>query len=134
MDPHSTQKKGRSCISCHQDPRAVGLGTGELYYRNGKWQFQPAMAAASNIPGLAHPLDAFVDISGTSLVNTSKSTLRPFNNKEIGDIMYVGLCLDCHVDFRDGVMKNWRSVRPPQPCTASNLKEMQGRRGSEHVR
>ena len=126
MDPHSTQKKGRSCISCHQDPRAAGLGTGELYYRNGKWQFQPAMAAASGIPGLLHPLDAFVDISGTPLVNTSKSALRPFNNKEIEDILYVGLCVDCHADFKDSVMRNWQPGRPPQPCAASHLQEIRG--------
>lgn len=123
MDPHSTQKKGRSCISCHQDPRAAGLGAGELYYRNGAWLFQPVMAADSGIPGLVHPLDAFVGISGALFVNTSTSLLRPFNNKEIGTILYVGLCLDCHADFGDNVMRNWQPGRPPRPCEASGLKD-----------
>lgn len=79
------------------------------------------MRSETSVTGLRHPLDAFVDISGSPYVHTSKPTLRTFNRQELGNIMYVGLCLDCHADFHDRVMKEWRSGRPPEPCRDSGF-------------
>jgi hypothetical protein len=121
MDPHSTQKKGRTCISCHQDPRAVGLGTGSVRYTQGKWEFQNAMSSVPGILGLDHPLDAFENMAGSPLVHTSRPGLRTFSRKEIGNILYVGLCLNCHSDFSDSVMKNWQPGSAPAPCGRCNF-------------
>jgi len=121
MDPHSTRKKARSCISCHQDPRAAGLGTGTVRYADNEWKFFAAMSSDPAIPGLSHALDAFVDMAGTPLVHTSRPGLRTFNRKEIENIMYAGLCLDCHSDFSDSVMKNWQPGRAPEPCSRWNF-------------
>ncbi len=123
MDPHSTDKKGRTCVSCHTDPRAVGLGTGTLTYMRGTWNFMQAMWSQPAITGLNHPLDAFVDITGKPLVHTSRPGLRTFSRKEIENILYVGLCLKCHQNFKDSVMKNWRHGSPPEPCSRWNLQE-----------
>ena len=40
---HTTQRKGRSCISCHNNPLAIGYGRGVLTYqvsgKTGQWEF-----------------------------------------------------------------------------------------------
>ena len=89
MDPHTTRKKARGCKECHRDPRALGLGAGSVYLKDGKWAFEPAMDAPA--------LDAFVDISGRALVNFSRpGRLRAFNKNEIDRVLTVGVCLGCH--------------------------------------
>ncbi len=122
MDPHSTNRRGRSCDSCHKDPRALGFGSGSIKYSNGKWEFVSALSGTPGISGLEHPLDAFTRIDGSSLVRSSKPGLRTFNSDEIESILYVGLCIDCHGNFDDPVMKNWRRNSPPSPCSASRIK------------
>ncbi len=106
MDPHSTQKKGRSCLDCHQSPKTVGLGPGNVFFENGRLLFAPAGTGADL--GLGHSLQALVDTSGQPLTNLSRPNLRPFNQEEIRRILRVGLCLVCHPDYSDPVMQNWR--------------------------
>ncbi|NDY42773.1 cytochrome C, partial [Dissulfurirhabdus thermomarina] len=66
--------------------------------------------------GIDHPLDAFVDANGTALVHTSRPDLRPLGRDEIRRVLDVGLCLPCHRDLRDPVMRAWRPGRMPRPC------------------
>ncbi|WP_456433611.1 hypothetical protein [Thermosulfuriphilus sp.] len=106
MDPHSTQKKGRSCPECHQSPKTVGLGPGNIGFEGGKIRFWPAETGVDL--GLNHSLQALVDVRGRPLTNLSRPNLRPFNQEEIYRILRVGLCLPCHQDYHDPVMKNWR--------------------------
>lgn len=115
MDPHTTQKNGRTCRECHQDPRALGLGSGVLSSTDKSWVFTPALSPVG-LPGIKHPLDAFVSIGGIPFVHTSRPGLRPFNRDEIRSILDVGPCLDCHRDFGDPVMKRWLPGTPPEPC------------------
>jgi len=121
MDPHTTQKKGRTCVECHTDPRAIGLGTGSLSLINGSWAFTPALSPLG-IPGIHHPLDAFVSVDGTPFVHTSRPGLRPFSGREIRSVLDVGLCLECHRDFTDPVMKAWVPGHPPEPCEPAKEK------------
>ena len=65
---------------------------------------------------IKHSLDAFVDVNGRPLVHFSRERLRAFNNDELSRILYVGLCLLCHKDYADPVMKNWVPGRPSAPC------------------
>ncbi len=117
MDPHTTQKGSRSCKGCHKDPRALGLGLGNLTYDPaGTWNFTPVMGERPENLGITQPLDAFVNIQGRSLVYTSRPWLRPFNQAEIYRILYVGLCLDCHQGWEDKVMASWNPASPPNPC------------------
>ncbi|UKL14221.1 hypothetical protein [Dissulfurimicrobium hydrothermale] len=121
MDPHTTQKKARTCKECHQDPRALGLGEGNLFIRrNGTWGFRPALSSAPS-GGISHPLDAFVGLAGRPLVHTSRPNLRPFNRNEITRILYVGLCLNCHKDFSDPVMRNWTPLHAPPVCEKGKI-------------
>jgi hypothetical protein len=116
MDPHTTQKKARTCKECHQDPRALGLGEGSLIIRqDGKWGFSPAQSSTPS-GDVNHPIDAFVDITGKPLTHTSRQNLRPFNGEEIKKILYVGQCLNCHKDFSDQVMRNWMPANAPLIC------------------
>jgi hypothetical protein len=116
MDPHTTQKESRPCVECHQDPRALGLGQGNLTRDDNGWRLTPSLSGSPAQLDLAHPLDAFVDTQGRPLVHTSRKGLRPFNRAEIDRILYVGLCLQCHKDFHDPVMKNWKTGQAPPPC------------------
>ncbi len=116
MDPHTTQKRGRSCKECHTDPRALGLGRGTLWLKDGTWQFRSALSQASDLLGLDHPLDAFVDVNGTALVYRSRPGLRPFTKGEIETVLRVGLCVDCHNRYDDPVIKNWGPAIWERPC------------------
>ena len=85
IEPHSTQRKGRTCKDCHKNPKAVGLGYGE---------------------GL-DKLSQVGDREGKALVDFNRKGLRPFTKEELDRILKVGVCLACHAEG-DRLFKNWR--------------------------
>jgi hypothetical protein len=107
IEPHTTQKGSRSCVSCHNNPVALGYGRGDLRYertpRGGRWTFRPA---AELLPGDGLPADAWIPFLGTrsSLVST-RADVRPFTLEEQQRILQVGACLTCH-DERSAIMRN----------------------------
>ncbi|OAG27413.1 hypothetical protein [Thermodesulfatator autotrophicus] len=108
MDPHSTGK-ARTCEDCHTSAKTVGLGYGSLtYLGHGQWHFESAEREKSDLLGLDFPLSAVTDLNGKVFVNFSRKDLRAFTPEEIKRILRVGLCLPCHKDFSDPVMKNWK--------------------------
>ncbi len=110
MYPHGTGK-ARTCRDCHQSAKTVGLGYGSLtYLGKGKWRFTPAEAPAELL-GLKHGLSALTNLSGEPLVNF-RPGVSAFSGPEIRRILRVGLCLPCHRDFSDPVMRNWPPKRP----------------------
>jgi hypothetical protein len=121
MDPHTTQKKARPCTECHQDSRALGLGQGNLSFKPDGWKFISSLSCLSNSLDIKHPLDAFVGIEGRPLIHTSRKGLRPFNANEINKILYVGLCLPCHENFNDPVMRKWIPEHAPAPCSKAKF-------------
>ena len=111
MDPHATDK-ARSCRDCHLSPKTLGLGYGSLgYLGQGRWRFEPVEKEKSKLLGLDFPLSAVTDLSGKALVNFSRPDLRALNKEEISRVLRVGLCLDCHPDFSDPVMRHWKRER-----------------------
>ena len=117
MDPHTTQKRPRTCKDCHKDPRAIGLGRGNLVFVNGKWKFEPSMSRSPKTLGIQHPLDQFVTIDGDPLVNFSRAgRLRTFNGDEIDRILTVGICLECHSDL------SFSNIRPIKSTSLEALK------------
>ncbi len=119
MDPHATTKKTRTCRDCHENPKSMGLGYGNIYLRkDGSFGFTPSSSVNTTIFGQDRRLDAFVNTDGAPLVHTSRKGLRPFNQRELEKIVRVGLCLSCHPDMNDPVMKNWREDSNPRPCKA----------------
>ena len=107
MDPHATGK-ARSCRDCHTLAKTIGLGYGRLtYLGHNRWAFTPLEKPENNLLGIDFPLSGLTDLNGRVFVNLSRKDLRPFNPEEIKRILRVGLCLECHPDFTDPVMKNW---------------------------
>jgi len=98
IEPHTTQKEGRSCKSCHNNPVALGYGEGTLEYKvdgtSGTWLFHPKYE--DNIhDGL--PEDAWTGfLQERSGVVSTRTNVRPFSVEEQKRILTVGACLTCH--------------------------------------
>jgi cytochrome c553 len=103
---HTTQRNGRSCKSCHNDPLAIGFGRGVLRYdrseTGGKWTFEPRFALNEN----DHlPEDAWIGfLKEAKAPFSTRNGLRPFSVKEQKRILEVGSCLTCH-DEKSKVME-----------------------------
>lgn len=91
LDPHATRRTARTCVACHRDPTALGLGTGSLDVET--LRFTPAHPAAGK-PDLAAdgwvPLFPEAPGQGTRLGN------RSFDEEEQRRILRIGACLACH--------------------------------------
>lgn len=95
--PHTTVKEGRSCVSCHLNPEAIGYGKGELLYNkdSGRWIFD---SKYSYNPNDHLPEDAwvgFLDDRNGEKVST-RSDVFPFTIEQQKTILTVGACLSCH--------------------------------------
>jgi hypothetical protein len=96
--PHTTNREGRSCESCHNDPLALGYGRGVLKYETaggkGRWHFTPEY---ENSPQDGLPLDAWIGfLKKPSGTQATRPNARPFNVAEQQRILRVGACLTCH--------------------------------------
>lgn len=107
LNPHTTQKKGKSCEECHTKTKTMGLGEGTAWKENGQWFFQSIDQGVQTDVGTTPPLDAYVDINGKPLQKSSRPDLRPFNKEELSRILRVGQCLPCHKDYNNPVYKNY---------------------------
>ena len=83
VQPHTIQKKARSCASCHESQKALGLGT---------HTFDPM---ANSIP-VPFSLDQIVDENGTQLQANAHYGARPFNKEELQRISRAKTCVGCH--------------------------------------
>lgn len=106
--PHTTSSKGRSCVSCHNNPLALGYGEGKLEYLiengKGKWEFQALYAADKN-DGL--PADAWIDFLQTREGKVStRSDVFPLNVDQQQRTLTVGACLTCHDEKSDVMQKS----------------------------
>ncbi|MFY9153533.1 MAG: DUF4405 domain-containing protein [Prolixibacteraceae bacterium] len=102
---HTTQREGRNCKSCHNNPLAIGFGRGELKYQisgnSGKWIFESRFALNEN-DGL--PEDAWTGfLEEAKSPHSTRTGLRPFTVAEQKRILEVGSCLTCH-DEKSKVM------------------------------
>jgi quinol-cytochrome oxidoreductase complex cytochrome b subunit len=100
---HTTQREGRSCKSCHNDPLAIGYGRGKLSYStDGKWTFDP-LFQNNKYDGL--PEDSWIGFLQERKDQAStRKGMRPFNLAEQKRILTAAACLTCH-DATSGVMK-----------------------------
>lgn len=112
---HTVSARSRSCVSCHNDPVALGYGRGVLAYAHapagGRWTFTPS-APASPFDGL--PADAWLGFLERAPASRSMQPgVRPFDPDEQRRILTVGACLTCHAPdsrpMHDGVA-DFRSV------------------------
>lgn len=81
ISAHTTQKKSRSCQSCHQDNMALGIIQKKMSApQNPNWKTPIGWISEKDLkPGLATQPDA-----------------RSFNRGEVRAIRKVGTCLNCH--------------------------------------
>ncbi|MBN2614521.1 MAG: hypothetical protein JXR71_02395 [Bacteroidales bacterium] len=96
--PHTTAKEGRDCKSCHNNPSALGYGSGKLTYvikgNTGSFVFDPVYENNKN-DNL--PEDAWIGFmqTRTGMVST-RTNVKPFTIEEQQKILLVGACLSCH--------------------------------------
>lgn len=90
--PHTTVRDGRTCVSCHLDPLALGFGRGSLELsKGGEWSFTPQFANLQD--GL--PADAWIAFPSGPGIGT-RTDARPLNETELDRVLRVGACLTCH--------------------------------------
>jgi len=107
INPHTTQKSGRTCNDCHGSTKTVGLGEGSLSIKNGEVYFSPLNKGVMTAAGQTVGFDAFVSLDGTPLQHGSRANLRPFNGQELRKILRVGLCAGCHDSYTDPVWEKY---------------------------
>ncbi len=107
FDPHTTRAGSRTCLDCHTDPKAIGLGEGIIYQNGEKRFFRSTYRASDHGSGVSFPLDGFVSLDGTALQTGSKNNVRPFDRGEIDGILSVGPCLGCHKTYEDGIYRDF---------------------------
>ena len=119
INPHTIQAKGRACIDCHAEPKAVGLGEGKIgLAADGKLVFTGIAQGEITPSGPMPAFDAYVDIDGQPLQRGSRPGLRPFNKEELRRILRVGLCVNCHGDYQDAA---WKGYDDTTKCPRSEV-------------
>lgn len=83
VQPHTTSAQARTCVDCHAQPKAWGLGSG--FYR----------PEANGLP-IDFELERIVDENGVQIQETSHEGARPFNRQELDHINRLSTCIACH--------------------------------------
>lgn len=89
VDPHTTGKQARSCVGCHRDPTAMGLGGGEI-----DWATLALRPATAGPDGLA--ADRWTTLDAPEPGGGTRPGVRSLSRDEIVRSLRVGLCLGCH--------------------------------------
>ena len=132
VQPHSAQRKARTCESCHNNPKALGYGisggvfqtryaqpvvedlmdqrTGEIIPARHQVQIQ-------SIPGLDFDWSTIVDSAGNQVqtVGTHWPLSRALNTEERTRIRRTGLCMGCHREMTNEAL--WSRVATPGRLT-----------------
>ncbi len=117
VQPHTIQKKARSCESCHTKPKSMGYGiqNGELYFRpdsnivmdltdaEGRVLAKQVDTQFNAIENLEHDWSAIIDEDGNQLqtVGHHFSGSRPLNKEELMRLDRRGVCMSCHKSIPD---------------------------------
>ncbi len=106
FDPHITRTKVPDCVSCHSNPKRLGLGAGNPEWNNEVLKADPVYDAATSGLG-KNSLEQFVNGTGKELQRMSRRKERPFNQKELEGIVGLSLCLTCHDSYRDPIYRDF---------------------------
>ncbi|MFT5700676.1 MAG: hypothetical protein ACI8ZB_003557 [Desulforhopalus sp.] len=107
INPHTTQAKGRECLDCHASTKTVGLGEGRITQVDGELLFESTEKGVETSVGQTVAFDAYVDLNGMPMQNSSRPELRPFNKEELRSILRLGLCVGCHDTVTDPIWTNY---------------------------
>jgi hypothetical protein len=82
------------------------LGEGRLYRRKEKWKLRASYDSEGSALSIPFALDGFVGSDGRALQGIPQGT-RPFNGEEIGQILFLGICIGCHDRYDDGIYRDF---------------------------
>jgi len=118
VQPHTIQKKARTCESCHASDKALGLGVGggrlnadpskvtiiDLMSPDRKILPHTTDEQIPSIPNLKHDYSQFIDENGTQLMTVGHhwKLSGPLSKEQRGKLDRRGICLSCHVDIPNG--------------------------------
>lgn len=106
-EPHTTGE-ARSCVDCHFNPLALGLGRGTMNLNQGKISFFPTYDSPSNGLPIEYPIDAFVSPEGVQFQTTSRENARSFNRTEIETVVNAYTCIVCHREYADPIYTDFK--------------------------
>jgi len=117
LQPHTIQKKARSCESCHNNPKSMGYGIeGGVLYSDpskniimdltdikGQPLAQKIDTQFNAIKNLSMDWSRFLDEKGNQLqtVGHHFSGSRPLNKEELSKLDRRGVCVSCHKTIPD---------------------------------
>ncbi len=91
--PHTTQREARTCLSCHADALALGLGEGHLDLTGDAVRFTPTRPDPASPE---HALDRWVSLFAAIPGATTRTGGRSLDAAEQRRVLTVGACLACH--------------------------------------
>jgi hypothetical protein len=105
INPHSTRKEVRSCPECHQNPKALGLGTG-LFSPDSEFRNNRHLPLLMEGNDFSSSWESLITPNGHPLQSTSRPGARPFIPEELRKILRVGPCLPCHDSYGDPIYQD----------------------------
>jgi hypothetical protein len=128
VQPHSAQRKARTCESCHNNPKSMGYGIGGGLFmtrnaedviedlidqKTGKPIPSRYKIQISKIDGLNIDLSTIIDKDGNQVqtVGTHWPLSRALPKEKRDAMLRTGLCMGCHREMNQE--KLWASVATP---------------------
>jgi cytochrome c553 len=126
VQPHSAQRKARSCESCHNNPKSMGYGIGGGVFQtkypkdivedlinqtNGKVIPKNYKIQINKIPALKWDWSTIVDKetgNQVQVVGSHWPLSRALNKKERDGMDRTGLCMGCHKEMTNDEL--WKKV------------------------
>ncbi len=128
VQPHSAQRKARTCESCHNNPKAQGYGiSGGVFQtrytediiedlmdqRTGKPLAERSVIQIQKIPGMDFDWSTIVNSDGDQVqtVGTHWPMSRSLPKEMRDGMNRTGLCMGCHTNMSDAEL--WAKVATP---------------------
>lgn len=125
VQPHTAQRKARTCESCHANLKTAGLGLGGGTFGNkqhmdivedlidaktGKIIPNRYSVQIPGIPKLKFDWSKIVERDGTQVatVGTHWPMSRAFNKEELDNLLRAGTCMGCHQNMSE--QKLWEKI------------------------
>ena len=142
VQPHTTQRKARTCESCHANLKTVGLGLGGGTFgtkqsmdivedlidaKTGEVIPTKYSVQIPGIPDLTFDWSKIVERDGTQLatVGTHWPMSRAFNKEELDTVMRAGTCMGCHQNMSETQL--WEKISTEGKLDPAKHLEMMNR-------
>ncbi len=115
IQPHTIQKKARSCESCHSSKKALGLGIDgtfdpsqttivDIMTADGKVLPKQIDEQIPAIPNLKQDYSKILDENGSQLMTVGShfKLSQPLNKGQLDKLDRRGVCLSCHQNIPEG--------------------------------